>query len=136
MVKLIVGLKGSGKTKTLINLVNTAAETTKGAVVCIQKGSNLIHEITRSVRLINADDYNITTANSLYGFVCGVCASNYDITDIFVDGTMRICQRDLALIEQFVKEAEAILAPNNINLTLTLSLDPSNLPEGLKKYVS
>ena len=136
MVKLIVGLKGSGKTKTLINLVNTAAETTKGAVVCIQKGSNLIHEITRSVRLINADDYNITTANSLYGFVCGVCASNYDITDIFVDGTMRICQRDLALIEQFVKEAEAILAPNNINLTLTLSLDPSNLPEGLKKYVA
>lgn len=135
MVKMIVGLKGSGKTKTLINLVNTAAETTKGAVVCIQKGSNLIHEVTRSVRLINADDYNITTANSLYGFVCGVCASNYDITDIFVDGTMRICQRDLALIEQFVTEAEAILAPNNINLTLTLSLDPSNLPEGLKKYV-
>ena len=135
MVKLIVGLKGSGKTKTLINLVNTAADTTKGAVVCIQKGSNLIHEITRSVRLINADDYNITTANSLYGFVCGVCASNYDITDIFVDGTMRICQRDLALIEQFVTEAEAILAPNNINLTLTLSLDPSDLPEGLKKYV-
>ena len=136
MVKLIVGLKGSGKTKTLINLVNAAAESTKGAVVCIQKGSNLIHEITRSVRLINADDYNITTANSLYGFVCGVCASNYDITDIFVDGTMRICQRDLALIEQFVTEAEAILAPNNINLTLTLSLDPSDLPEGLKKYVA
>ena len=136
MVKMIVGLKGSGKTKTLINLVNTAADTTKGAVVCIQKGSNLIHEITRSVRLINADDYNITTANSLYGFVCGVCASNYDITDIFVDGTMRICQRDLALIEQFVKEADAILAPANINLTLTLSLDPSDLPEGLKSYVA
>lgn len=136
MVKMIVGLKGSGKTKTLINLVNTAADTTKGAVVCIQKGSNLMHEITRTVRLINADDYNITTANSLYGFVCGVCASNYDITDIFVDGTMRICQRDLVLIEQFVTEAEAILAPNNINLTLTLSLDPSDLPEGLKKYVA
>lgn len=136
MVKIIVGLKGSGKTKTLINLVNNAANTTKGAVVCIQKGSNLIHEITRSVRLINADDYNITTANSLYGFVCGVCASNYDITDIFVDGTMRICQRDLALIEQFVKEADAILAPANINLTLTLSLDPSDLPEGLKSYVA
>ncbi|MBR6767951.1 MAG: hypothetical protein IKM34_00500 [Clostridia bacterium] len=136
MVKMIVGLKGSGKTKTLINLVNTAAETTKGAVVCIQKGSNLIHEITRSVRLINADDYNITTANSLYGFVCGVCASNYDITDIFVDGTMRICQRDLALIEQFVKEADAILAPNNINLTLTLSLDSADLPDGLKAYVA
>ena len=136
MVKMIVGLKGSGKTKTLINLVNTAAETTKGAVVCIQKGNNLIHEITRSVRLINADDYNITTANSLYGFVCGVCASNYDITDIFVDGTMRICQRDLALIEQFVKEADAILAPNNINLTLTLSLDSADLPDGLKAYVA
>lgn len=136
MVKLIVGLKGSGKTKTLINLVNTAGETSKGAVVCIEKGKNLIHEIDAQVRLINSDDYNISTANSLYGFICGVCASNYDITDIFVDGTMRICQRDVALIAQFVQEADALLTANNINLTLTLSLDMANLPESLAKYVA
>ena len=136
MVKLIVGLKGSGKTKTLINLVNTAGKASNGAVICIEKGANLIHEIDNQIRLINSEEYNISTANSLYGFICGILASNYDITDIFVDGTMRICQRDLVLIEQFVTEAEAILAPNNINLTLTLSLDPSDLPEGLKKYVA
>ncbi len=135
MVKLIVGLKGSGKTKTLINLVNAAGETSKGAVVCIEKGKNLIHEIDASVRLINTEEYNISTANSLYGFVCGICASNYDITDIFVDGTMRICQRDTALIAQFVKEAEELLNAQNINLTLTLSIDAKDLPESLKAYL-
>ena len=136
MVKLIVGLKGSGKTKTLINLVNTAGETSNGAVVCIEKGKNLIHEIDAKVRLINTDDYNLSTANSLYGFICGVCASNYDITDIFVDGTMRICQRDINLIAQFIAEADALLTANNINLTLTISIKPEDLPEGLAKYVA
>ena len=135
MVKLIVGLKGSGKTKTLINLVNAAGESSKGAVVCIEKGKNLIHEIDAKVRLINTDDYNLSTANSLYGFVCGICASNYDITDIFVDGTMRICQRDVGLIAQFVEEADALLTANNINLTMTISIDAKDLPATLTKYI-
>ena len=135
MVKLIVGLKGSGKTKTLINLVNAAGESSKGAVVCIEKGKNLIHEIDAKVRLINTDDYNLSTANSLYGFVCGICASNYDITDIFVDGTMRICQRDVGLIAQFVEEADALLTANNINLTMTISIDATDLPATLTKYI-
>ena len=136
MVKLIVGLKGSGKTKTLINLVNAAGETSKGAVVCIEKGSNLIHEIDTQVRLINTEDYNICTANSLYGFICGICASNYDITNIFVDGTMRICQRDVALIAQFVSEMDTLLTANNVNLTLTLSINAEDLPAELAKYVA
>ncbi len=135
MVKMIVGLKGSGKTKTLINMVNTAAETTKGAVVCIQKGSNLMHEITRSVRLINADDYDLTTANSLYGFVCGVCASNYDITDIFIDGTYRICGRDMDMFAEFVQEADKFISSNDVNIVMTVSIDPNELPETLKKYI-
>ena len=136
MLKLIIGVKGSGKTKTLINLVNTAGETSNGAVVCIEKGKNLIHDIDAKVRLINTDDCNLSTANSLYGFICGVCASNYDITDIFVDGTMRICQRDINLIAQFIAEADALLSANNINLTLTISIKPEDLPEDLAKYVA
>ena len=134
MVKLIVGLKGSGKTKTLINLVNTAGKASNGAVVCIEKGANLIHEIDNQIRLINSEEYNISTANSLYGFICGILASNYDITDIFVDGTMRICQRDVNLIAQLVSEMDELL--KDVNLTMTLSLDAADLPESLTKYVA
>ena len=132
MVKMIVGLKGSGKTKTLINLVNTAADTTKGAVVCIQKGSNLMHEITSTVRLINADDYNITTANSLYGFVCGVCASNYDITDIYLDSTLRIC-KTVEEMEQFLLKVEKLAG--NINFTATVSLAAEEVPASLAAFI-
>ena len=135
MIKMIVGLKGSGKTKTLINMVNEAGASTKGSVVCIEKGTNLIHEVDRTVRLINSEEYNITSANSLYGFVCGVCASNYDITDIFIDGTMRICARDVALFTQFVNEAAELLKDKDVNLVMTVSMEPANLPEELKKYV-
>ena len=134
MVKLIVGLKGSGKTKTLINLVNTAGKASNGAVICIEKGANLIHEIDNQIRLINSEEYNISTANSLYGFICGILASNYDITDIFVDGTMRICQRDVNLIAQLVSEMDELL--KDVNLTMTLSLDAADLPESLAKYVA
>lgn len=132
---MIVGLKGSGKTKALIKMVNEAGATSKGSVVCIEKGANLIHEIDRTVRLINAEEYNITTANSLYGFVCGVCASNYDITDIFIDGTLRICARDIALFTQFVNEASEFLKDKEVDLVMTVSIKPEDLPEELKKYM-
>ena len=136
MVKLIVGLKGSGKTKTLIDMANTTGETSNGSVVCIEKGRKLLHEIKYFVRLFDVDEYNINTGNSLYGFVCGIYASNHDITDIFIDGTLKICNGDVPLFAQFVDEIDRFLAtPNNVDVVLTASIKYEDLPEGLKKYV-
>ena len=91
MVKLIVGKKGTGKTKMLIEQVNAAAEASKGCVICIEKGLTLDKDITHKVRLVNTDSYKVDDASALYGFVAGVAASNYDITDIYLDSTLRIC---------------------------------------------
>ncbi len=136
MVKIIVGLKGSGKTKTLIDMANTAGETSKGSVVCIEKGNILLHEIKYFVRLVDVDEYDITTANSLYGFICGICASNHDITDIFIDSTLKICAGDVALFAQFVEEADRFVASKNVNIVLTASMKYEDLPDNLKKFVA
>ena len=85
MVKLIMGLKGSGKTKTLVELVKQAVEVESGNVVCIEKNKALTYDIPYTVRLINGGDYAISTAELMRGFLCGLHAGNYDITHIFID---------------------------------------------------
>ena len=95
MVKLIVGLKGTGKTKTLIELVNKAATESKGAVICIEKGNKLNYDITHKARLIDSDSFMVSDAQALYGFIAGITASNHDITDIFVDSALKISRNDM-----------------------------------------
>ena len=134
MLKLIVGVKGTGKTKTLINLVNSALEVTKGDVVCIEKGAQLRYDIKPAARLVNADEYMIKDAQSLYGFIAGILASNHDVTDLFVDGTLRICQRDLNAFDNLLIELEKLLEKIDINLTLTVSMPIEDASETVRKF--
>ena len=135
MLKLIIGVKGTGKTKTLINLVNGALEVTKGDVVCIEKGTQLRYDIKPAARLVNADEYMITDAQSLYGFIAGILASNHDVTDLFVDGTLRICQRDMAAFDKMLVELDELLTKIDINLTMTVSMPVEEISEVAKKYI-
>ena len=135
MIKLVVGLKGSGKTKTLIEKANAAAEETKGSVVCIEKGDKLIHEIKYQVRLVDTDEYNVTTAASLYGFIAGMYASNHDITNVFVDSALKICGNDMATFEQLVIELDKLTAKNSFDVFMTSSCTVESLPESIKKYI-
>ena len=132
MLKLIVGVKGTGKTKTLINLVNGALETTKGDVVCIEKGTQLRYDIKPAARLVNADEYMITDAQSLYGFIAGILASNSDITDIFVDGALKIVGNDVAAFEKILAKLEVIT--KEVNLVMTASIAVEECPEAIKAY--
>ena len=133
MIKLIVGLKGTGKTKTLIDQTNAAMAADHGCVVCIEKGRKLIYDISHKVRLISSEEYDINTYDRFYGFLCGLMSANYDITNIFVDSITKICGDDLAALEAFLAEAERVI--RNIDITITLSKDAAELPEGLKKYL-
>ncbi|MBQ8742406.1 MAG: hypothetical protein IJZ03_03475 [Clostridia bacterium] len=135
MIKLVVGLKGSGKTKTLIERANAAAEETQGSVVCIEKGDKLIHEIKYQVRLVDTDEYNVTTAASLYGFVAGMFASNHDITSIFIDSALKICGNDMAGFEQLVCELANLADKNSLDVFITSSCTDADLPESVKKYL-
>lgn len=135
MLKLIIGVKGTGKTKTLINLVNGALEVTKGDVVCVEKGAQLRYDIKPAARLVNSEEYMITDANALYGFIAGMLASNHDVTDLFVDGTLRICQRDMAAFDNLLTKLDALLEKININLTMTVSMPVEEASETVRKYL-
>ena len=134
MLKIFVGLKGSGKTKNLIEMVNAAVESTNGNVVCIEKGTKLIHEISNKVRLIDTITYSIDDAEKLYGFVCGILASNYDISDLFIDSAFKICCDSVSGFEEFVRKVLPLL--DDINLTVTASIEPERVPESLKAYLA
>jgi hypothetical protein len=135
MLKLVIGVKGTGKTKTLINLVNSALEVTKGDVVCIEKGTQLRYDIKPAARLVNADEYMIKDAQSLYGFIAGILASNHDVTDLFVDGTLRICQRDMVAFDVLLNELEELLKKIDINLIMTVSMPTEDASETVRKFI-
>ena len=132
MIKLFIGGKGSGKTKTLIELTNNAAETSKGSVVCIEKGDKLKHEITYKARLIDTDAYAVCDAEALYGFIAGILASNNDITDIFVDSGLKICGNDVVGFENVLKKLEKI--SGEVNIVMTASIAVEECPDAIKAY--
>ena len=132
MIKLFIGAKGSGKTKTLIELVNNAANTSNGSVVCIEKGDKLRFDITSKARLIDTDAYKITDAAKLTGFIAGILASNSDITDIFVDSSLKICGNDVAAFEAMLPKLEKIA--DGVNLVMSASIAVEEATDGVKKY--
>ena len=135
MVKLIVGLKGSGKTKTLIEMVNKATAETKGSVVCIERGNKLSYEITPQARLIDTDGYMVADAQALYGFVAGITASNHDITDIFIDSALKICKNDMPAFVEFVKEIDKLSAIAGYNCVMTVSAAIEDCKDVLAAYI-
>ncbi len=135
MLKLIIGVKGTGKTKTLINLVNGALEVTKGDVVCIEKGVKLRYDIKPTARLIDVEEYMVDDAQSLYGFVAGILASNHDVTDLFIDSTLKICKGDVPAFETLVVELDKLVSKIGLNMTMTVSMPEEEASETVRKFI-
>ena len=135
MVKLIIGARGSGKTKHLIELVNDAASASKGSVVCVEYGNTLNFDVTHKARLVDTTAFAISNADSLYGFIAGLAASDHDITDIFVDAAMKICNYDLAAVEYLVGKVAKLAENYEFNLIMTISANPDDCSENLRKYI-
>lgn len=134
MLKLIVGVKGTGKTKMLIDMANQALDESKGSVVCVEKGTKLIHAIKYHARLIDTDEYKVCDAKALYGFVAGIYASNHDVTHIFIDSALKICNNDVASFTEFIDKTAEFGEINAIKFIITSSIPVEELPEALKKY--
>ena len=135
MLKLMIGVKGTGKTKTLIEKVNAAVAASKGDVVCIEKGTQLRFDITSKVRLIDTEEYLVHDAEALYGFIAGILASNYDVTDLFVDNSLKICNGNVAAFEVLLGEVDALLAKHDVNVFMTASIPAEEATDAIKKYV-
>ncbi len=132
MVTLIIGKKGSGKTKKLIQLANEAVAKSSGNVVVIEKGAKLTYDVTHKARLIDTDVYGVKGYDMLLGFISGICAGNYDVTDIFVDSTFKICPDGVAGIEDFVKKLDILSKESEANFTILVSSAEGDLPKGIE----
>lgn len=133
MINLIPGKKGTGKTKVLVDSIVKAAEKATGNVVCIERGMKLTYDIPHSVRLVDAEDYGITSYDNFYGFVAGLLAGNHDIQEVFVDGILKIGGRDYEALGAMIEKL-AVLA-KDINLVFTVSADPEELPAKVRAFI-
>ena len=136
MVKVLVGLKGSGKTKRLVELVRRAVEEEHGDVICIEKDKNLTYDIPYQARLIHASDYQIGTFEFMKGFISGLRAGNYDISHIFIDNFHKLFNAGTETqVVDFLNFLSGFAEKENIKFTITMTADPDNLGEEIKKYV-
>ena len=119
MIKLIVGNKGTGKTKVMVDMINENLPQVKGNIVCIEKGMQLTHNIPTSVRLIDVDEFKIKGCKRFYGFFAGVCASNYDIEQIYVDGILKVLEHDMAVLDRHGVVGEAHLHAVRLRVEVT-----------------
>ena len=136
MVRVIMGVKGTGKTKQMIELINSAVHSENGNVVCIERGPKLTYDIHYKIRLVESSQYDMSCYSFMRGFISGLYAGNYDITHVFIDSLTKIVPADPASheTEEFLDWLNRFGEKNNIKFTVTISADADLAPEGVKKY--
>ena len=135
MIQVIKGLKGSGKTKKLIAAIHEALASANGDVVCIEYGKKLTYDVTYKVRLVDSKEYGIATPDMLKGFLSGLHAGNFDITNVFIDNLYKTIGTDKAAGEEFVVWCAKFAADNNMEITITISEDPAEASDVMKQYI-
>ncbi len=134
MIKLIIGNKGSGKTKRLIELVNDCVNTSDGNVVCVEKEPKLTYDIPSKARLLETETYLINGHKAFYGFLAGICAGNYDVTDVLIDATFKIVGREYEKLPQFFEMLSELSAATEVTFYFTISCDKEELPVEIFDY--
>ena len=135
MVKLIVGKKGSGKTKAMLDSVNNAVDIEHGNVVFIARENRHMFDINHGARLVDVKEGGMADFNEFRGFIKGIMSQNYDITHIYIDSVLKIVASEEGLA-CFVNDLDDICAGNDIKFTMTISADKSELPEEIFKYIA
>ena len=131
-----MGLKGSGKTKKLVDLVRAAVNEETGDVVCIEKERKLTYDIPYQARLIDAGEYDIGSYEFLKGLICGVHAGNYDITHFFIDNFFKLVNdKSMETLTAFLAWLDKFAAEEKIDFVISVSADPAEAPESVTKYI-
>ena len=135
MIHVIMGLKGSGKTKKLIDAIHAAVAEAHGDVVCIEYGRKLTYVVTYKVRLVDSKEYGIKSPEMLKGFLSGLHAGNFDITNVFIDNLYKTIGNDKAAGEEFIAWCAKFAAENSMEITITISEDPAEASDAIKQYL-
>ena len=135
MIQFIVGPKGSGKTRRVIEMANRATTETKGNIVFIDGDHRRMLELKYQVRFVNVNEFEIEDLNVLYGFLCGIIAGDYDVEQIYIDGILEALTGDINNIKSFVDNINKLSDKFNVNFIITLSGSSESLPDFLREYV-
>ncbi len=135
MISIIMGHKGSGKTKAFIDQANQAAVEEHGTVVCIMKGNRHTFDLKSSIRLVDTSDFDLDSYKVFYGFICGIISRDYDITHIFIDSVTKIVNGNMEKLTIFLDFLEKIAQQFNIKFTLTISADAADATDGVERYL-
>ena len=135
MIHVIMGLKGSGKTKKLIDSIKDAVANAHGDVVCVEYGQKLTYDLPHKVRLVDSKEYGISNSDMLKGLISGLHAGNYDITNVYIDNLYKTIGADRAAAEEFILWCAKFAEANFMEITLTVSDDPAAASEEVKQYL-
>ena len=135
MIHVIMGLKGSGKTKKLLDSVHEAVNSANVDVVCIEYGKKLTYDVNYRARLVDSQEYGISTPDMLKGFISGLHAGNFDITNVYIDNLYKTIGNDRAAGEDFILWAAQFAEANKMEITVTVSDDAALASEEVKKYL-
>ena len=135
MIKVIMGLKGSGKTKQLISAIQDAVATEHGDIVCIEYGKKLTYDVNYRVRLVDSEEYGIKNVDMLKGLISGLHAGNFDITHVFIDNLYKTIGHNHDFGEEFIAWVAEFAAANNMKVTISVSDDPENASDLIKQYL-
>ena len=137
MLKLLIGKKGTGKTKVLIDSVNVAASEANGNVVFISNdtGRNM-YDINSKVRMADTSEFEIDSWKEFLGFICGIISSNFDITNIYVDGVLKIVKNTMDGFEEFLNDLDEISKKFNVEIMISVSMDADDAPDYVKNYAN
>ncbi|MBE5868108.1 MAG: twitching motility protein PilT [Lachnospiraceae bacterium] len=135
MVQLIVGEKGKGKTKQILDKVNSTIKEVSGNIVYLDKSTKHMYELNNKVRLVDVSDYMIESADEFVGFVSGIISQDHDLEEMYFDGFLKISCLEDKDITPVIDKLDKISQKNGVNFILSVSLDESELPESLKSKV-
>lgn len=137
MIKIHIGLKGSGKTPKLIHAVNAAIDIEKGNVVCITEGTRLMHDISNKARMVNTEGFELRNMEMFEGLICGIIAQDYDVTHIFIDSVFKsVPNATMDDLEKLVADLEKLEEKFNVSFTMMVSAEETLAGANVKKYIA
>ena len=136
MVELIVGKEGKGKTKQLLERVNSEIKTASGNIVFLDRNDKHMFELNNKVRLINVAEYDFTNSSEFIGFVCGILSQDHDIEQIYIDAVLKVAKTDKKELTAVVNKLAAIGNKFNVKFTASVTLDASDVEEEIRKYIA
>lgn len=135
MIQVIAGKKGSGKTKRIIDMANQATQESKHDIVFIDDDNRYMFDLRHEVRFINAGEYNLNNDQMFMGFLCGAVAQNFDVGLIFIDAFKKLVKTDVSSTDWVFERLEKLSEKHSVDFVISISEDPQDLPEGIRKYV-